>query len=460
MRVTVDSLIRLPPGSPDRLVECARQKLTFRNPAYWRKASMGLSLWGTPEELCLLEERSDGWRWAPRGSEVALALKQACPEIRFDDRRVVHPKTKLELTFKLRDYQERMADELARGVQGIAIAPCGAGKTIIGAGVIAKLGQPTMVLVHTNELVDQWTETLTQGLKAPIGVIAAGVKSILPITVASFQTLTRMKPDDLHQLGLAFGLVLIDEAHHIPAKTFSHVLAHLPARYRLGLTATPKRSDGLTPLLGLTVGPTTASVSHETLVEGGYLLAPVIRGVSYCSDAFSDALAPETHADLLRLLVGDPARNELVCSLVAGAVSENRTTLVLSIRKEHCHQLASALKSREIDAEAVTSKVAKKKRSYIMDKFKTGQLQVLCATTLADEGLDIARLETLVIALPSRAEGAATQRMGRLMRPLPGKRTPILYDIIDRHPVAESQWKSRKTAYRKALGKKVQILET
>ena len=105
-----------------------------------------------------------------------------------------------------------------------------------------------------------------------------------------------------------------------------------------------------------------------------------------------------------------------------------------------------------VEAEALTGRVARGRRVEILDRFRAGDLRVVCATSLADEGLDVSRLERLILATPARAEGRTIQRLGRLMRPHPGKGTPVLYDMVDDTVLARRQFAARKAAYRKVLG--------
>jgi superfamily II DNA or RNA helicase len=151
-------------------------------------------------------------------------------------------------------------------------------------------------------------------------------------------------------------------------------------------------------------------------------------------------------------LVDDKARNALIVSLAAQEANKGLTVLILSGRVDHCVTLAKSLQAAGVTAEALTGKVAKTKRTDILDRFKSGKLSVVCATSLADEGLDVSRLERLILATPARAEGRTIQRLGRLMRPHPGKAPPILYDLIDNAPMALRQQSARRRAYRKVLG--------
>src|SRR5690606_19772218 len=200
-------------------------------------------------------------------------------------------------------------------------------------------------------------------------------------------------------------------------------------------------------MLHLCLGPEVFRIDHQTLVDAGHLIVPRVVPVS--TGATTDA---ETHAASVSDLAADPDRNRLIVDVVAREAAAGCSVLVLSGRVDHCQRLAKLLTAAGTEAVALTSRVAKGKRSAILDRFRDGTLKVVCATSLADEGLDVSRLERLVLATPARAEGRTIQRLGRLMRPHPGKRTPVLYDLVDNIPLARRQFAARKRAYRKVLG--------
>jgi superfamily II DNA or RNA helicase len=160
----------------------------------------------------------------------------------------------------------------------------------------------------------------------------------------------------------------------------------------------------------------------------------------------------ETHGELVAALAADEARNRRIVALVAAEASAGHTTLVLSGRVEHCELVAEMLRAAGVDAAALTGKAARGQRRELLGRFRAGHLPVLCATSLADEGLDVPRLDRLVLATPARAEGRTIQRLGRLMRPHAGKGRPVLFDLVDEGRMAAAQYRARCAAYRKVLG--------
>jgi superfamily II DNA or RNA helicase len=449
VQAVVDGMIRFNPREVHpRAMEQLLRDLSFPNPEYVSRVRFGRWVGATPEEVSLLDER-DGLAAVPRGA-VALvreAVRAAGQELAFDDRRAVCPRVDFNFGFELRSYQERAVMALINRTQGCAVVPCGGGKTVIGTAAVARLGQPALILAHTHDLVEQWAATVRDALGIDAGIVAGGKLTLRDVTVATVQSLIAMDDVERLSLGSRFGTVILDEAHHAPATVFREVLSWLPGRFRFGLTATPERSDGLTPMLHLCIGPELFRINHQELVAAGHLVVP--RVVPVATGATTDA---ETHSAIVGDLSNDPDRNRLIVDLVVREARAGCSVLVLSGRVDHCQRLAKLLTAAGTEAVSLTSKVAKHKRSTILDRFRDGSLKVVCATSLADEGLDVSRLERLVLATPARAEGRTIQRLGRLMRPHPGKRTPVLYDLVDDIPLARRQFSARQRAYRKVLG--------
>ena len=447
IRAVVDSMIRVPELHP-KVVELLRRRLTFPNPEYVNRVRMKRWVGATPEEICLVEEHRDGTVYLPRGAVGMLrdAAAAVGETVSFRDNRTVRARVTFEKCPTLREYQEQAASALATHLQGYAQMPCGGGKTRVAVAVIGRVGQPAIVLVHTHDLLEQWCNAVSDGLEVEAGTISEGVVSPQVVTIAMVQTLLTMDRSDLEQLGRRFGTVVADECHHIPSATFRNVLSGMAGRYRFGLTATPTRADGLTPLLDLCIGPCLYRVTHDELVAAGHLVLPEVVAVSTgCAPAAGD------HTGLVSALIADENRNQLIVHLAADEAHQGRTVLVLSARVVHCRQLAAMLNEAGVDACALTGAVPKGKRTEILERFRSGTLPVVCATALADEGLDVPALSRLILATPARAEGRTIQRLGRLMRPHPGKEKPVLFDLVDDSPIARSQYTARKRAYRRVL---------
>ncbi len=438
---------------PPKVLERLRRDLSFPNPEYVSRRRMGRYVGATPERIECLAEHADGWVELPRGA-VGLLRRRAAKagvEVRFEDHRRVLDPVDLRAEIELRPYQRDAVGRMVRGIQGTVVMPCGGGKTATGTAAIAEIGQPALVIVHTHDLLEQWRESVSRILDTTAGVVANGASEPAPITIATVQTVVRLAPRELAELGARFGCVIVDEAHHAPASTFQTVLAHMPARFRFGLTATPEREDGLTPLLDFTIGPRLFEIGYQELVAGGFLQAPEIRPV-YTGFSF-DYAGPEDHHRCLGALVRDPARNAMVADLAVGEAKAGHTVLVLSGRVGHCRRLAELVRERGVSAEVLVGAVKKADRRDILDRFRRGEVPVVVASTLADEGLDVPRLDRIVLAFPGRTKGRTAQRLGRLMRPHPDKQGAVLFDVVDAAvgPLLR-QFRERRRLYRQLTG--------
>jgi superfamily II DNA or RNA helicase len=441
----VDSVIRLAYAEVHpKAMEHLWRRMTFPNPAYARARRMGRAPFGIPEEISLLEV-VDGELQLPRGAVGVLreTLAAAGQHVRFEDRRALHPVVNYALRVIPRDYQARGGAALVEHIQGYAVVPCGGGKSTLALAAIARVAQPALVLVRTRDLVEQWRGAVA----AALGVTAAGADGAGDIAVATVQALAAMDDQALGALGRRYGAVVVDECHNSAAPTDRRVLGHLAARYRFGLTATPERADGLGVFLNLTFGPLVYQIGHGDLLAAGHLVAPDVRPVftGVCT-------AAETHAELVAALVADEVRNRRIVQLAAREARAGHTVLVLSGRTEHCELIATRLRAKGVLADALTGKTARGRRADLLGRFRGGGLEVLCATSLADEGLDVPRLDRLVLATPARAEGRTIQRLGRLMRPFEGKGQPVLFDLVDDGRIARAQYRARAAAYRIVLG--------
>ena len=461
MRARVDAGLHLTRAevSP-KLEERLRRALSFPNPAYLDRLRLGLSTRGVPERLCFVEDGDDELR-LPRGAIHTLRRLVALEGVvvQCDDRRVLPAERLDEVPAPpLRPYQERALQPMVNVTQGTLVLPCGGGKTRLGLAALARLRTPTLILVHTLDLAEQWRGQLCELLTIEAGLIGDGEETIKPVTVALVQALVRWEAPRLDALLERFGLLIVDEAHHCPSTTFRAVVNRCPARYRFGLTATPEREDGLTPLLDLFLGPAVVTVTHEELVAAGVLTLPEVRVIE---TGFTFAYAgADDYARMLDALVRDGERNGLIAEQVASEARAGHLCLVLSGRIDHCETMAGLLRARGVQAELLTGLVKKERRAKLLAQARVGRLAVLVATTLADEGLDLPVLSRVFLIYPSRARGRTLQRLGRLMRTHPGKTEAVLFDFVDRKvPVLRRHHVERRRLYAEVLGVRPEALE-
>jgi superfamily II DNA or RNA helicase len=454
MRARVDSALTLDARDvPPKVVERLCRTLSFPNPAYLDRLRLGLHPGAELETVCFVEQQGSTLR-LPRGA-IQLLRRAAAQDgiiVGCDDARAL-PEVRLEVTreLPLRDYQQAAVDKLAKVTQGTVVIPCGGGKTRVGMGAIARLRTPTLVLVHTLDLAEQWLGELRDKLGVEAGLIGDGEECPAPVTVAVIQALVRWEPAKLDAFLGSFGLLVLDEAHHVAASTFHSVVDRCPARYRLGLTATPEREDGLTALLEVFLGAPLVVVSHEELVAAGVLTVPEIRSVE--TDFTYPYTGAEDYAPMLAAVASDGPRNRLIVDGVVAEARAGHVCLVLSGRIDHCTRLAEAIAAQGISAAVLTGEVKRERRKALLDEARAGTLSVLVATSLADEGLDLPRLSRVFLAYPGRARGRTVQRLGRLMRPHADKQDAALFDFVDRKvPILRRHHLERRKLYAEVLG--------
>jgi superfamily II DNA or RNA helicase len=240
---------------------------------------MGKWTGGTPEVLSLAYW-SDGSLILPRGYIGSLLARVKHAGLRYSiaDERLTLPQIDIQMNGGLRTYQETAINTMTQYGSGILVAPCGSGKTVFGMAFIAHWRQPSLILVHTKQLMKQTAESVKHWLRIDPGLIGDGVCDIEPITVGMLQTLAS-RPGLADSISGKFGLALQDEVHHAPCDTATDVLQRFPSAFRYGLTATPTRRDGLSPFMEALIGPIRHEITNADLRNAGVLVTPRIEWV-------------------------------------------------------------------------------------------------------------------------------------------------------------------------------------
>jgi superfamily II DNA or RNA helicase len=402
----------------------ARRELSLPNPAHvaWLRHGKGRE----PDRALSACGVMDGgpWRggvWAPR---------EAPGWTGGADRTVMPEAEPLTFLWTLRDYQAPAVDAVVAAGGGGIIAPCGAGKTAMGCALMARWDTPTLVLVHTRDLAAQWVDRVRDSLGVEAEVVGYGKRSTGEhgrVVVASLQTLARWGWWKVHQWGQRFGLVVADEAHHVPAATWGAVVAGLAARHRVWLSATPDRPDGLGPILRWHMGPAVVEIDPKRIEAAGKVLAPVVR---MWSAPHVDLEGMESH-ERARALADDVARNGGLVTEARLLVAQGRRVLLLTKLVDHCGELARMLCDAGVDAVALTGQTPKRERAETIERMRAGAVEVVCATSLADEGLDAPRLDACILAAPEGNVDRVEQRIGRVCRPHPDGMPPLVIDVVD-----------------------------
>lgn len=398
------------------------ERLSLPNPAHkaWLARPRGreptraiVATWEVPDGP------DEGRTWWPRNAPSCGAFEVVDATV-FPSA----PAIKLAPGFQLRDYQAEGVRCVLASRDGVIVAPCGAGKTSYAMGMIAALPTPALILVHTKDLAAQWAGRIkAQLVNCRTTQVGGGAKVDITgrVVIGTIQTLARWTWVERQAFGERFGLVILDEAHHAPAQTFAQIFGCLPARYRVGLTATPTRYDGLTDMLHWTCGPVVHQITQPELEQRGYVLRPDVWQVhTGWTSRFTDGEPHERAEDLAT----HDQRNALIRKLIAHLRRSGRRTLCLVDRVSHAELLAAETGGVALHADS-------KDRAAIVARLASGDVDAVFATSLADEALDAPPIDAVVLATPEGNLGTVQQRIGRACRPLPGKRTPIAVDLVD-----------------------------
>lgn len=458
MNVLVNNEIKITQVD-ERVARYFKEKLTFDNPEYHKKKSMGRWLGNTPREITLYQRRGSSII-IPFGMLPIIFANQdkwdgISHEFDFERKRLDY-----KSGINLYSYQEKAATEALRARQGIVVAPCGSGKTQIGLEIAARIGGRTLWLTHTGDLLKQSMERakLNFGLDArDYGTITAGKVDIgNVITFATVQTMTKL---DLNQYRNCWDVVIVDECHHCvgtPTQVmmFYKVISNLSARYKFGLTATPKRADGLTPCMYALIGPKICEIDRESVKETTCPVKVVVKKTNYIPDLDRILLPngtlswPRFVDDVMR----SKDRNDLIISDICNAEG---TSLVLTDRIKHIECLKKKLEEQGVSVitlSAANSKKEKEMRENSILLLTSGAAKVMIATyQLAKEGLDVPNLNNIFLATPQKNESLVTQAAGRVARKADGKDHGTVFDYQDDFPMLVS-WQNKRNRIYKKLG--------
>ncbi len=424
----------------------AMEENTFTNPDYAEALKTGRSTHMIPRTIATYRQIPGSIAF-PRGYGHrlhALAASMGTP-IAWADNRVLMPAAYPSrlIGLELRHYQNRAIDAALETTQGVIVAPTASGKTATGLDLIRRRSQRAVVLVHAQPLARQWREVIQKRLGIEAGLIGDGCWTEgREITLAIMQTL-HARPEAACQFAEKIGLVMVDECHHASAETFAQVIGMFPGKYRYGFTATPKRGDGLEPVIHRLLGDVIATIHPDEVQEvGGIVQAKVAVMDTGCRFPQVDPQKKTAWSELLTALVADRSRN-LSIARMAVSLAKSRQTLVLTDRVEHAEVLAAMIPGSLL----VHGKLPPKEREKRMAGLATARV-VVGTKGLLGEGLDCSVWSALILASPISGATPLLQAVGRVIRPAPGKQDGLVVDVVDAHPFALGAWKKRVTIYR------------
>ena len=347
-----------------------------------------------------------------------------------------HPITLREDGWVLRPYQRQAVEGFWHGGSGVVVLPCGAGKTIVGAGAMAAAGATTLILVTNTVAARQWKDELlrrTSLTEKEIGEYSGTRKEIRPVTIATYQVLSVRRRGVYPHLELLdardWGLVVYDEVHLLPAPIF-RMTADLQARRRLGLTATLVREDGREGDVFSLIGPKRFDAPWKDIEAQGWIApADCVEVRVTLGQAERMAYAVAEADERYRLASCTPAKERVVQDLVARHTGE--PTLVIGQYLDQLDTLAERL-----NAPLITGETTVAERQRLFEAFRSGEFQLLVVSKVANFSIDLPEASVAIQVsgtFGSRQEEA--QRLGRVLRPKGDGRSAHFYTIVSRDTV-------------------------
>ncbi|SDI79546.1 DEAD/DEAH box helicase [Natribacillus halophilus] len=435
---------------PSDVINECKEVASFSNPKYHIARSTRMSTKNIPRKIRAYDEESNHVI-LPRGCYEKiidiLNKNEIHPQI-YDNRNEGNP-IKTNFSGQLLDEQQAALDELTSHSDGILVAPTGFGKTVIAAALIAKRKVNTLVIVDRTQLIQQWKERLQSFLEISpktIGQIGGGKKKATGIVdIATYQSLHRKEAIN------EYGQIIVDECHHAGAVSFEDILKATDAKFVHGLTATPKRKDGLEPIMRMQCGPLRYKVKTN-VHHFEHLLIP--RYTSFQSEN-------EKLQDLYEEISNHEGRNETIFNDVLTALDRGRSPLVLTERLDHVAHLEGKFSGLAKNLIVLTGKLTKSEKEKRLEKLRqvpTDEECLIIATgKYIGEGFDDERLDTLFLTMPISWKGILQQYVGRLQRAHAEKTSIEVYDYVDdKVPQLKKMYDEKRRKGYKALGFKTE----
>lgn len=437
------------------LIGWCNNNLVIQNPEYYKRQQMGKWTGGTSEYIWMYERMGDElhlpfgclqkiWRLYPVKHAYNV---QICPIRRIEYQSRINPY----------EYQEKAVQEAIKAKNGILVMPCGSGKTQCGLEIIARIGGRALWLTHTHDLLMQSKEraiNVLEGVKC--GTITAGKVDIGEhITFATVQTMAKI---DLSAYRDAFDIIIVDEAQHCcgtPSMVtmFYKVVSSLCARYKFGLTATPKRADGLQACMFALLGNKIHEVKKEEVAHTTCPVQVQQIGTWWMPD-YDEILMGDGTIDYHKVIdsmIHDDGRYIVVMRKIAEL---DEPTIVLANRVEYLQRLCESMRLFGKRVRCLSgmgqSKKAKTERKAALEQLNNGEIDAIFATyQLAKEGLDVPNLRYVVFATPEKDETTVIQSVGRVGRKADGKECGIVIDFVDDFGMYKKWSSIRRRYYRK-----------
>lgn len=450
-----------------------RRMAAISNPVYYKNQAIGMSNYDTSRWIYLGQDHLSGYIEIPRGlySTLIENMEQAKISYEIEDERQIGRNINVEFKGELREEQKDAMNEMLKFDNGILHAATAFGKTVVCSAIIAEKKVNTLIILESSALIEQWKESLEKFLdideelpeyktktgklkvrKELVGKLQGAHDSMTGIVdIAMAGSLC--KKGEFHNFLNQYGMVLVDECHHAASDTISNVLKEVKAKYVYGVTATPKRGDGLEKINYMLLGPIRYSYTAKEKAKSQgieHLVYPRFTPIVAPRGVITEKMHPNEAYDIIR---DNEIRDDLIIGDIRECVSVGRTPVVLSRYKEHSEKLYGRLKDYADHVFLMTGNNSKKDHKKILEQLyqvDARESMILIATgSLIGEGFDFPRLDTLFMAMPVSFRSVVEQYAGRLNRDYEGKENVIVYDYVDSHiPMFDNMYAKRLKAYK------------
>ena len=457
-------------GISPRALNRLKRLAAFKNPEFFKAQAMRLPTWDKPRIISTYDD-SEKYLALPRGlkDELLRMLDELTVSVSVCDGRNSGRTIDVSFNAVLCDEQATALEKLTGFDNGILSATTAFGKTVVAAALIAERKLNTLILVNRRPLLDQWKQRLAEFLtineelpavekkrgrpkeSSVIGCFGGGKKNPSGIIdIAIIQSLVR--GDEVQEIVKNYGLVIVDECHHVSAVSFERVLKEVNARHVYGLTATPKRQDGHQPIIYMHCGQIRFRDDARLQADKRPFEHFVIPRFTPFRIPIEREEAGLPIQELYNEICQNEMRNSLIVADVLHAVEESRTPLVLTERKAHVGLLAEAIREQFPQVLTFIGGQSAKARKELMEKVDsmpdTEAFVIVATGKYVGEGFDIPRLDTLFLAMPIAWQGTLAQYAGRLHRLHDGKKEVHIYDYVDvRVAVLDRMYAKRVKGY-------------
>lgn len=466
--ITIADKIYIPLNSVSaKVLNHIKRIAAFRNPEFYKMQAMRMSTYEMPRIVSCFDITED-YLAMPRGCKDAILKLLESNGAKYTIVDETNHGKPIAVSFLGTEREEQLdaIEALLPFDNGVLHATTAFGKTVTAASLIARRKVNTLILVHSKALLAQWHDRLSEFLDidykepepvkkrgrkktfSPIGCLDSTTNTIHGvIDIALMQSC--FEDGEVKPFVLDYGMVIVDECHHVSSVTFEKVLKSVKAQYVYGLTATPIRKDGHQPIIFMQCGPIRFSADAKSQIQKQSFRRYLIpRFTSYRSITDDK----QSFTALQQSLISDNVRNSLIVDDVRKAVESGRTPIVLTGIKQHVDLLAEMLQPSVKNVIRLTGAgTAKEKREMLqhLQEISEDESMVIVATgQYIGEGFDYPRLDTLYLAIPISWKGRLEQYAGRLHRENDGKKEVRIYDYIDIHePVCDSMYRKRLKAY-------------